>query len=52
MTQTNEEPRSTSNPDCPACQSKKQHNPEEWAKFHPHAGEGFSAEHGVPRPKK
>lgn len=30
----------TLHPDCPACQAGRMHAPEEWAKFHPHAGEG------------
>jgi hypothetical protein len=41
----------TSNPDCPACNDMRQHNPDEWEKYHPLAGTGFSAEHGTPKPK-
>lgn len=30
----------TLHPDCPACQANRLHGGDEWAKFHPHAGEG------------
>ena len=28
----------TPNPDCPACQEKRRHSPEEWRQYHPLAG--------------
>lgn len=30
----------TPNPECPACQRYRQHTAQEWAEYHPHAGEG------------
>lgn len=30
----------TPNPDCPACQVKRLHKPDEWKEYHPRAGEG------------
>jgi hypothetical protein len=38
----------SSNPDCPACQEKRLHIPEEWKLYHPLAGTGHSREHGSP----
>lgn len=34
----------TSHPDCPACADKRMHRPAEWAKYHPEAGHGRTAE--------
>ena len=31
-------------PDCPACQQKTRHTPEEWREHHPQAGSGGKAE--------
>jgi len=30
------------NPNCPACQQKRMHKPEEWKLYHPMMGEGFT----------
>jgi hypothetical protein len=35
-----------SNPDCPACKTKRQHQDAEWQKYHPHAGHGFTQDTG------
>jgi hypothetical protein len=34
----------TPNPNCPVCIAKRQHNDDEWAKYHPLAGTGFFAD--------
>ena len=37
----------TPNPDCPACQARRRHRPEEW-QHHPKAGTGFHCAAGKP----
>lgn len=42
----------TYNPKCPSCIDKIIHTVRNWKEYHPHAGEGYSKEHGSPRPKE
>ncbi len=41
----------TSNPDCPACQAGRIHQPDEWTKFHPEAGSGIFEGRRMPNMK-